>query len=277
MTTPYLNCARHKENRAAPMQAPHQIQTVLTAAQIDRFACDGFAVVPGFFAVADVESIAAWTAEVFAWPERPGRHMVYYEDSLLGHGGRIVQRIEDFATYHQGFRRLFTEGHLHGAASELLGEEAILFKDKINFEMPGGDGFKAHQDAQAGWNVYAAYYVTVLASIDAATLENGCLELVAGRHRGGLVGDEWRPLGEDERRGMEFVPYPTQPGDAVFFDSYTPHRSGPNLTARPRRVLYVTYNRASEGDHRARYFADKRRSFPPDIEREPGKEYVFRV
>ena len=63
----------------------------------------------------------------------------------------------------------------------------------------------------------------------------------------------------------------------MFFDSFTPHRSAPNLTAAPRRVLYVTYNRASEGDHRAHYYADKRASYPPDIEREPGREYVFRV
>ena len=51
----------------------------------------------------------------------------------------------------------------------------------------------------------------------------------------------------------------------------------PNLTDRPRRALYVTYNRAADGDHRARYFAEKRANFPPDIEREPGKEYRFRV
>jgi len=42
-------------------------------------------------------------------------------------------------------------------------------------------------------------------------------------------------------------------------------------------VLYVTYNRLSEGDHRRQYYIDKRKSFPPDCEREPGKEYVFRV
>ncbi len=76
---------------------------------------------------------------------------------------------------------------------------------------------------------------------------------------------------------MKFVSTPTAPGDAMFFDSYAPHRSGPNMTDKSRRVLYVTYNRASQGDHRARYFADKRKSFPPDIEREAGKEYVFRV
>jgi hypothetical protein len=41
--------------------------------------------------------------------------------------------------------------------------------------------------------------------------------------------------------------------------------------------MYITYNRRAEGDQRARYYADKRESYPPDCEREAGKEYVFRV
>ena len=49
------------------------------------------------------------------------------------------------------------------------------------------------------------------------------------------------------------------------------------MTNKRRRVLYVTYNAASEGDHRREYYADKRLSYPPDIEREPNKKYVFRV
>jgi hypothetical protein len=32
-----------------------------------------------------------------------------------------------------------------------------------------------------------------------------------------------------------------------------------------------------DGDHREKYFSDKRKNYPPDYEREPGKEYVFRV
>ncbi len=49
------------------------------------------------------------------------------------------------------------------------------------------------------------------------------------------------------------------------------------MTAAPRRVLYITHNRLSEGDHRQRNCADKRRSHPPDCDREPGKTYEFRV
>jgi len=249
----------------------------LTPEQIEAFHRDGFVHAPGFFGAEEMRRTAKWTKEITAWPEEPGRHMVYYEDSLTEPGTRVIQRIEDMTPFHEGFRVLFSRGRMEAAVTALLGEPATLFKDKINFKMPGGDGFKAHQDAQAGWNVYAKYYITALISIDAATEENGCLEMAAGWHRKGLVGDEWTPLGAGETADMRFEPYPTASGDAVFFDSYAPHRSGPNLTNAPRRVLYVTYNRASEGDHRARYFADKRKSFPPDIERDSNKTYIFRV
>ena len=46
-------------------------------------------------------------------------------------------------------------------------------------------------------------------------------------------------------------------GDALVFTSYTPHRSGPNLSDAPRRVLYVTWNGASAGDLRDAYYEDK--------------------
>ena len=140
--------------------------------------------------------------------------------------------------------------------------------------MPGGDGFKAHQDVQAGWDRYASIHITALVSIDATTVENGCLELVPGYHNKGLIGESWKPLDDD---ALDYQPVVTEPGDAIFFDSFAPHRSDPNLTNAARRVLYVTYNKLSEGDHRRQYYDDKRLSYPPDCEREAGKEYVFRV
>lgn len=249
----------------------------LTGEQTADFRRDGFVFAPGFYDRAEMDTISAWIEEVAAWPEAPGRHMVYHEDSLSTPGQRLVQRIEDVTPFHAGLKGLFTRGRMSQAVGQLLGEPAILFKDKINFKLPGGDGFKAHQDVQAGWSAYAGYHVSVLVSIDAATEANGCLEMAAGWHDRGLIGAEWEPLGEAKVAAMNFVPYPTEPGDAVFFDSFAPHRSAPNLSQDPRRALYVTYNRASEGDQRARYVADKRESFPPDIEREPGKTYVFRV
>ncbi|MBI4591199.1 MAG: phytanoyl-CoA dioxygenase family protein [Candidatus Rokubacteria bacterium] len=245
--------------------------------EVEEFRRSGYLVVPQLLRPAQVSELERWAQELVALPEVPGRHMVYYEDSLREPGRRVPSRVENVCPYHGGFDRLLREGEVPARVSELFGEPAVLFKDKINFKMPGGDGFRAHQDVQAGWDAYASLHISVLVSIDEATLENGCLELAPGAHTRSLLGEMWKPLDERALPHIRFEPCPSRPGDAVFFDSYVPHRSGPNQTDRPRRVLYATYNRLSEGDHRARYYADKRKSYPPDCEREPGKQYVFRV
>ncbi len=226
-------------------------KTTETTETLEAFRRDGFVVIPGLFDEAEMRRISVWTDELQALPERPGHCMMYFEPSLLEPGERVLQRIEN--------------------------EPAVLFKDKINFKLPGGDGFKPHQDQQAGWSTYADLFITAMVSIDDTTAENGCLELVAGHHTRGLIGDEWKPLSSEDMRRMEARAVPTRAGDVVFFDSYTPHASGPNLTRERRRVLYITYNRRSAGDQRVRYFADKRKSFPPDIERDPNRTYTFRV
>lgn len=247
---------------------------MLTPEQLQDFSRDGCVTLRGLFGAEDMREITAWTDEVTSYPEVPGKYMMYFEESRLEAGRRILSRMEDFEPYHAGFSRLFNDRRMIGVVSELFGEESVLFKDKINFKLPGGDGFKAHQDVQAGWDSYAALHITALLAIDPCTVENGCLEIAAGRHQHGLIGEKWKPLEEDS---LHYVAVPTLPGDAIFFDSYAPHRSGPNLTGNPRRVLYVTYNKLSEGDHRRQYYADKRRSYPPDCEREPDRKYVFRV
>ena len=244
---------------------------------IDGFKRDGFVIVPALFNGSEISQISAWADELQSEPETPGRQMMYFEPDALHPGGRVLQRIENFCPFHAGFAALCDGDKLLAGASRLFGERAVLFKDKINYKLPGGGGFKPHQDQQAGWSTYADLFITAMVSIDSTTEENGCLELCAGHHTRGLLGDEWTPLTDDDMRRLGARPVPTRAGDAVFFDSYTPHASGPNLTLERRRVLYITYNRGSAGDHRARYYADKRKSFPPDIEREPGRTYTFRV
>ena len=259
-----------------PVLAGHALAGLRDPSADERAAMarDGYLVVPGFFGADETADLLCWTEELEAAPEQPGQHWVYYEDSLTEPGRRVIQRIENFCPVHPGFDRVIRESSLSRWVTGLMGGPVTLFKEKINFKMPGAPGFKAHQDQQAGWTRYARLFVTALVTIDPATLENGCLEMVPGRHREGLIGEEWSPLDES---GLGLQPVPTEPGDVVFFDSFAPHASKPNLTAKPRRILYLTYNLMSDGDHRARYYADKRASFPPDIERDASTDYVFRV
>ena len=240
-------------------------------AQMQR---DGYLVVRGFFDAGEAATLLRWTGELASAPEVPGRHWVYWEDSLTEPGRRVIQRIENFCPFHLDFDRVVRNGALLHWMSALLNGQVVLFKEKINFKMPGGPGFKAHQDQQAGWGRFAPFFVTALVTMDPATIENGCLEIVPGRHREGLIGEEWKPL---EEAGLTLQPVPTAPGDVIFFDSFAPHASKPNLTDKPRRLLYLTYNLASQGDHREQYYAEKHAAFPPDIERDGDRNYVFRV
>lgn len=45
------------------------------------------------------------------------------------------------------------------------------------------------------------------------------------------------------------------------------------ISSQPRRVYYITYNPKTDGDYRLAYYEDKRKAFPPDVERELGKDY----
>jgi 2-aminoethylphosphonate dioxygenase len=249
----------------------------MDANQIAAFQRDGYLLLRGFFDPNEVADITRWTEELAEAPEEAGRHWVYREASLLDPETRIIQRIENFCPFHDGFDRLVRHDRLIETVSCLFGEQAILFKEKINFKMPGGAGFKAHQDQQAGWSTYAPLFITALVGIDASTLDNGCLEVAPGWHKQGLLGEEWRPLDDQRIAEVGLKPVPTEPGDVLLFDSYVPHASAENMTSAARRILYLTYNRLSDGDQRERYYRDKFAAFPPDVARVSGSEYVFRV
>ncbi|MCU0989570.1 MAG: phytanoyl-CoA dioxygenase family protein [Xanthomonadales bacterium] len=251
-------------------------QQILSDEQIAQFKRDGYLVVRGMYSAGEVADISRWTDEVAAMPEVPGKYMMYFEKSH-NDGSRIICRIENFVPYHPGFSKLITDCRMQQAVSELFGEDAVLFKDKINFKLPGGDGFKEHQDVQAGWDAFADLHITAMIAIDETNEANGSLEMIAGMHTQGVLGSMWAPLTDADTHDAAYVPVHCLPGDAVFFDSYAPHRSQPNRTDKARRVLYITYNKASQGDSRGKYYADKRRNYPPDVERDPDKDYSFKV
>src|SRR6478736_2050860 len=219
---------------------------MLTTAQLASFERDGYVIVHGYFPAERMARAGAAIAALAARPPRTGHEMVYFEDSVTEPGQRVLSRIEKFVEEDADLGELVLRSGLAEQAAQLLQAPAVLFKEKINFKLPGGQGFAPHQDIQPGWDDYAPYFISVLVTIDPSTVENGCPQLA----------------------GVDFVKFPTAPGDVVFFDCFVPHQSAPNRTAQPRRNLYLTYSRADEGDHRAKYFADNRRAFPPDHERE---------
>ena len=193
-------------------------------------------------------------------------------------GHEALARIENFVPYHARLAALLTGPKVRGALAECCGEPVVLFKDKINFKLPGGAGFAPHQDAPAYVDFGVEHHLTLMVPVDAVHAPT----TGASRCRAGEPRRETLPQNPDGtlRDGVmerwEIEPLLAQPGDVIVFDAWVPHRSGPNRTDGPRRSYYLTFNPASAGDHRAAYYARKRECFPPEYEREPGVDYAAR-
>lgn len=141
----------------------------------------------------------------------------------------------------------------------------LLFKDKINYKLADGNGFQAHLDAPAYDHIGRIEHLTANLAVDAATLENGYVEVVPGSHKMDVELAHAGQISESWEGNHEWVPVPLQPGDMLLFGSHLAHRSGPNATSKSRSSIYATYHARSDGeDLRARYYVDRRANFPPD-------------
>lgn len=240
----------------------------------ESMAHAGFAVVRGAFDAARMSELSLALDAITHAPDVRGGVWKYLDDEARDRGEKILSRVERFVQHDERLAAV-VRCDLAEFAARALGESVVLFKEKANLKLPGSSGFLAHQDAQAGWGVYAPLHVTAMLSVDRTTRENGCLEIeTRAERREGLAGPEWQPL-DDRALSFEFVE--TEPGDVVLFDSFVVHRSAPNRTSAPRRVIYATYNAARFGDAYDRYFADKQRAYPPEAERASGDVYRYRV
>ena len=201
-------------------------------------------------------ALRGWVDEVASWPDDGGGWMHHRE--LTDHGPALC-RSENVIPFHTGFRDLLTEGSMPAVAGALLGEDAVLYKEKVNYKLPGGAGYSPHQDARA--YPLVDLHVSCMVAIDDATIENGCLEVVTGAHHELLPVDDVGRVRADVASTLDWEVVPIPAGHTLWFHSRTPHRSGPNLSSVPRRALYPTYNAASEGDLREDYYRRKRALF----------------
>lgn len=230
------------------------------------FRIDGFALLDGFLSESDSDMVRKFADRAYYLPEVLNSYMKYYE----GFGdNRKLARFENFRGLNSDFDKLLAE-KFTPCVEKILGKKVKLFKDKMNWKLPGGGGFKAHQDHMAWSDFPPKYYVTLAVFVDNCTMENGCLEMVRGKHKEGIYDGEHGTIGNKWEKEFKWEPQYGTIYDVVLFDSFVPHRSGPNVSNGSRRVIYLTYNLAEDGDHYDAYFASKRKNFPPDFERVDG-------
>ena len=156
-------------------------------------------------------------------------------------------------------------------------KKQALFKDKVNFKPPLGEGFYAHYDGifqfntpdgkiKNGWYEYAENFNNVLIALDDFTPLNGPLEVANVCHGDfkKLLKDtklDGTPeIKEELARKMVFTPILISKGSIIVFKHNCPHRSSSNRSSSERGSMYLTYTNADDGDFYEQYFSDKHQS-----------------
>ncbi len=218
-----------------------------------------------------VSDLDLWIREVESWPEDFSKWLKFYEMN----DPTKLSRIENFVPFHAGFSDLLLKGVLADLISELMGEDAILYKERINFKAPGGGAHAAHQDgvayesgSLAKFSPDSVPYISVLIGVDKATKENGCFQVVKDwpldkldilqMERTLPDNPSFSKIAQHIEDSLPWKMIETEPGDVIVFTERLPHRSEANHSKSGRRILYGVYNPKSEGDKREKYYQDKR-------------------
>ncbi len=228
----------------------------LSNEQLSAWNRFGWLTIRSLFDDRQTRDLARWIDELAEWADRNGPGLHHRE---LTPNGPALARSEHFLESHDRLRSVILDGAVPAVLEQLFGEPAVLFKEKINYKRPGGAGFAPHQDATA--YRFVDHHISCMIPVDPATVESGTLYFAPGHSAGRMPTTSGGRIEPTHVQELDWRAIEAMPGDVIFFDSYTPHYSGSNESDRSRRVMYLTYNARSKGDHRADYYADKLREF----------------
>jgi non-heme Fe2+,alpha-ketoglutarate-dependent halogenase len=181
------------------------------------------------------------------------------DDELLDRVSPIYGTVSP-RDWHLASRALYevcTDPAIVERLAGVLGPDILLWRSQMFYKKPG-DGVTAwHQDYNFPGpfkvpSIDPPVTVTAWIALDEATIENGCVELVAGSHKEGRIGTVRTSGGEGifgrdygldrEIGGADTIAKMTiRPGQFFLFSNLTVHGSGPNLSETTRLGIGVRF------------------------------------
>jgi ectoine hydroxylase-related dioxygenase (phytanoyl-CoA dioxygenase family) len=226
--------------------------TLLTPDEVAAFHRDGFLVVSALTSAAEIVRLQAIYDQLF-----DGRKAFSAGDRLElagidGEGHETLPQILNPEKYAPELLHIKAREHALAIARHLLGPDTERMGDHA-IRKPGRHGAATpwHQD-EAYWDPALEYdALSIWMPLQEATIENGCMQFVAGSHRADVL--PHRHISEDP--SVEALEYdgdladlpvtacPLAPGGATVHGSRTLHYTGPNLSDSPRRAYIMGFGR----------------------------------
>lgn len=153
---------------------------------------------------------------------------------------RKIQGLE----HDELFRRVMTSPVVRDVCARMYGAHTSIsvFRAMImNKPALQGTVLPWHQDAGDVWGLDRDPVVTLWLALDDATPANGCMEVVPGTHRRGLLSRRGSTLSADDAERhcppAAIRSLPAEAGEMLLLHNWSVHRSGVNSTDRPRRAF----------------------------------------
>ena len=216
----------------------------LSAAQVEQFERDGVLIVENLLSSREVEVLRERIEWVAGGGSPVSAERLQVEP--LVESGEL--RANSYAASlrkmgHVAFQDAVFEAHARNprildCIEALLGPDIKLIQDQLFMKPPKvGSRQPYHQDQPCGFHIDPADMVTCWAALDDAAIDNGCLWMLPGTHRFGVLDREkWA---EYERRALdgnlsEERAIELKTGDCSFHHGHILHSSRPNLTGKRR-------------------------------------------
>ncbi len=226
---------------------------MLSNKQVEQYHDHGYVIVPGFLNHEETELLARVA-------KRDGELAAGMKLRKDAQGG-TAQLALDNDLHDDIYSAITRSERLVRSMEALLGGGVYHYHHKVSAKKPyEGGAWEWHQDYGYWYNngclfpLMSSCYI----AIDAATRENGCMQLIAGSHHMGRVdhGKTGDQTGADLERveqalkRLELVYAEMAPGDALYFHCNTLHRSDQNRSPDPRWGLICCYNAARNDPYR---------------------------
>ena len=246
------------------MHAPELYQPKAVAEGVERFEDigpeqvafyreNGYLVVRQAFTTAETQAATEGLVDLIMG-KRPDFTHVYFEGKAkeilptLGPEQRqdAVRKIGMFIDFDARLKAISHHPALLRALEPLLGgAKAEMFQDMALIKPPRlGREKPWHQDKAYFEFPLGTPVVGVWIALDEATVANGCMQIMPGRHREGPIlhfqRRDWQ-ICDNTMLGTKSVAVPLKPGGLLFFDGMLPHGTPHNSSPKRRRALQFHY------------------------------------
>ena len=161
----------------------------------------------------------------------------------VGGVGTHLLHAHDVQFHDAAFSKLIVDERITKVAHQIIGGEGVQLHHTKCFVKPSekGSPFPMHQDAPFFPHDQHSM-IAVILHFDDAPLEKGCLRVVPGSHKLGMldhISEGAYHLPPEKYPVDNALPCPAEAGDALFFSYLTIHGSGINVSNEARTTLLI--------------------------------------